>query len=115
MVRDMRPQVERLREAAARGYSTATDLADWLVREAGLPFRQAHHATGAIVKRAEESGADLAALPLAEMQAIEPAITRAVYDVLDIDSSVASRNCHGGTAPARVRAAVAAARERYLR
>ena len=115
MVRDMRPQVERLREAAGRGYSTATDLADWLVREAGLPFRQAHHATGAIVKRAEALGKDLAALPLSEMQAIEPAITRAVYDVLDIDSSVASRDCYGGTAPERVRAAVAAARERYLR
>jgi argininosuccinate lyase len=115
MVRDMRPQVERLRQAAARGYSTATDLADWLVREAGLPFRQAHHATGAIVKRAEELGKDLAALPLREMQAVEPAITQAVYDVLDIDSSVASRNCYGGTAPERVRRAVAAARERYLR
>jgi argininosuccinate lyase len=115
MVRDMRPQVARLREAAARGYSTATDLADWLVREAGLPFRQAHHATGAIVKRAEALGKDLAALPLADMQAIEPAITQEVYDVLDIDSSVASRNCYGGTAPEQVRAAVAAARERYLR
>jgi argininosuccinate lyase len=111
----MRPQVARLREAAARGYSTATDLADWLVREAGLPFRQAHHATGAIVKRAEALGKDLAALPLADMQAIEPAITQEVYDVLDIDSSVASRNCYGGTAPEQVRAAVAAARERYLR
>jgi argininosuccinate lyase len=115
MVRDMRPQVERLRQAAARGYSTATDLADWLVRAAGLPFRQAHHATGAIVKRAEALGKDLAALPLTDMQAIEPAVTEAVYDVLDIDSSVASRNCHGGTAPERVRMAVAVARERYLR
>jgi argininosuccinate lyase len=115
MVRDMRPQGERLRQAAARGYSTATDLADWLVREAGLPFRQAHHATGAIVKRAETLGMDLAALPLADMQAVEPAITQGIYDVLDIDSSVASRNCHGGTAPNRVRAAIAAARERYLR
>jgi len=114
MVRDMRPRVARLREAASRGFSTATDLADWLVREAGLPFRQAHHATGAIVKRAEVLGVGLAELPLAEMQAIEPAITKAVYDVLDIDSSVASRNSYGGTAPGRVRAAVAAARERYL-
>jgi argininosuccinate lyase len=114
MVRDMRPRVARLREAAARGYSTATDLADWLVREAGLPFRQAHHATGAIVKRAEALGLDLAGLPLAEMQAIEPAITKAVYDVLDIDSSVASRRSFGGTAPERVRAAIKAARERYL-
>jgi argininosuccinate lyase len=115
MVRDMRPQVERLREAASRGYSTATDLADWLVREAGLPFRQAHHVTGAIVKRAETLGLGLAELPLGEMQAIEPAINKAVYDVLDVDSSVASRNSYGGTAPERVRAAIMAARERYLR
>ena len=115
MVRDMRPQVERLREAAARGYSTATDLADWLVRTLGLPFRQAHHVTGAIVKRAEALGLDLAALPLAEMQAIEPTIIQAVYDVLDIDRSVASRSSYGGTAPDRVRAAVAAARKRYCR
>jgi argininosuccinate lyase len=115
MVRDMRPQVERLREAASRGYSTATDLADWLVREAGLPFRQAHHVTGAIVKRAEALGLGLAELPLGEMQAIEPAITKAVYNVLDVDSSVASRNSYGGTAPERVRAAINAARERYFR
>jgi argininosuccinate lyase len=115
MVRDMQPQIGRLREAAARGYSTATDLADWLVREAGLPFRQAHHATGAIVKRAESLAVALAELPLAEMQAIEPAITKAVYDVLDIDRSVASRRSYGGTAPERVRAAIEAARERYCR
>ena len=115
MVRDMQPQIERLRQAAARGYSTATDLADWLVREAGLPFRQAHHATGAIVKRAEALGIELVALPLAEMQVVEPAITNAVYDVLDIDRSVASRNSFGGTAPERVRAAIAAARERFCR
>ena len=115
MVRDMRPQVERLREAAARGYSTATDLADWLVRALGLPFRQAHHATGAIVKRAEALGLGLDELPLAEMQAVEPAITKAVYDVLDIDRSVASRDSYGGTAPDRVRAAIAAARKRYCR
>ncbi len=115
MVRDMRPQIARLREAATRGYSTATDLADWLVRELGLPFRQAHHVTGAIVKRAETLGLDLAALPLVELQAIEPTITKAVYDALDIDRSVASRNSYGGTAPDRVRAAIAAARKRYCR
>ncbi len=115
MVRDMRPQIARLREAATRGYSTATDLADWLVRELGLPFRQAHHVTGAIVKRAETLGLDLAALPLIELQAIEPTITKAVYDALDIDRSVASRNSYGGTAPDRVRAAIAAARKRYCR
>jgi argininosuccinate lyase len=113
MVADMRPQIERLRQAAARGYSTATDLADWLVRELGLPFRQAHHATGAIVKRAEALGSGLADLPLAELQAVEPAITAAVYDVLDVERSVASRTSFGGAAPDRVRAAIAAARKRY--
>src|ERR1700691_5233063 len=115
MARDMQPQVARLREAAARGYSTATDLADWLVRTLGLPFRQAHHATRAIVKRAEALGIGLAELPLAEMQTVEPTITQAVYDVLDIDRSVASRTSYGGTAPDRVRAAIAAARKRYCR
>jgi argininosuccinate lyase len=115
MVADMRPQAARLREAAARGYSTATDLADWLVREAGLPFRQAHYVTGTIVKRAEALGCGLAELPLAEMQAVEPAITALVYDVLDVERSVASRASYGGTAPDRVRAAIAAARERYCR
>jgi argininosuccinate lyase len=115
MVADLRPQVERLRAAAAGGYSTATDLADWLVREAGLPFRQAHHVTGTIVKRAEALGSTLAALPLAEMQAVEPAITAAVYDVLDVERSAASRMSFGGTAPERVREAIAAARARYCR
>jgi argininosuccinate lyase len=113
MVRDMRPNRERLREAAGRGYSTATDLADWLVRALGLAFRQAHHATGAIVKRAEALGLALAEMPLAELQAVEPRITVSVYDVLDVEKSIASRNSYGGTAPDRVRAAIAAARRRY--
>jgi argininosuccinate lyase len=115
MVRDMQPQAKRLREAASRGYSTATDLADWLVRALGMPFRQAHHVTGTIVKRAEALGVSLDELPLAELQAVEPTITKAVYDVLDIDRSVASRDSYGGTAPDRVRAAIAAARKRYCR
>jgi argininosuccinate lyase len=115
MVRDMRPQVGRLREMAARGYSTATDLADWLVRALEMPFRQAHHVTGAIVKRAEALGLSLAELPLGELQAVEPTITGSVYDVLDIDRSVASRDSYGGTAPDRVRAAINAARKRYCR
>ncbi|HEX3954006.1 MAG TPA: argininosuccinate lyase [Stellaceae bacterium] len=114
MVADMRPDRERLRAAAARGFSTATDLADWLVRELGMPFRHAHHVTGEIVRRAETRGCTLAELPLAELQAVEPAITVSVYDVLDIDSSVASRTSYGGTAPARVREAAAAARQRFL-
>src|SRR5438094_10554902 len=114
MVRDMRPDRDQLRAAASRGFSTATDLADWLVRELGLPFRRAHHITGEIVKRAEARGCTLAELPLAEMQGVDPAITKAVYEVLDIERSVASRNSFGGTAPARVREAIAAARRRYL-
>ncbi len=114
MVRDMQPNRERMRGAAARGFSTATDLADWLVRELGLPFRRAHHVTGEIVKRAEAQGRALPELPLAEMQAVEPAITDAVYAVLDVDRSVASRASLGGTAPKRVREAIATARQRYL-
>jgi argininosuccinate lyase len=115
MVHDLRPDRERLRAAAGRGFATATDLADWLVRVAGLPFRRAHHATGQIVKRAETLGCTLAGLPLDELQAVEPAITGEVYDVLDPTRSVASRTSYGGTAPDRVRAAIAAARLRYLR
>jgi argininosuccinate lyase len=114
MVRDMRVDRHRLRGAVARGYATATDLADWLVREAGLPFRQAHQATGRIVGRADALGCTLAELPLSELQAIESAITAGVYDVLDVDRSVASRTSFGGTAPECVRAAVAAARRRFL-
>ena len=114
MVRDMQPRRERLRAAAERGFATATDLADWLVRAAGLPFRRAHHVTGQIVKRAEALGCTLAELPLAELQAVEPAITAAVYDVLDAARSVASRTSFGGTAPERVRAAAQEARKRFL-
>jgi argininosuccinate lyase len=114
MVRNMRPCRERLRAAAERGFATATDLADWLVRAAGLPFRRAHHAAGQIVRRAEALGCTLAELPLAELQAVEPAITAAVYDVLDPARSVASRTSFGGTAPERVRAAAGEARKRFL-
>ena len=114
MVRDMRPDRERLRAAAERGFSTATDLADWLVRVLGMPFRRAHHATGMIVKRAEARGCTLAELPLAELQAVEPAISPAVYDVLNPDRSVASRSSFGGTAPDSVRVAIAEARKRFL-
>jgi argininosuccinate lyase len=114
MVGDLIPDRARLRAAAALGYSTATDLADWLVRALGLPFRRAHHITGEIVKRAEAQGCALAQLPLAEFQAIEPAIGASVYDVLSVERSVASRTSFGGTAPARVRDAAAAARRRFL-
>ena len=100
----------RMRAALEAGFPTATDLADWLVREAGLPFREAHHVTGRTVKLAEERGVALDALPLADLQAIDPRITDSVYDVLTVDASVRSRTSFGGTAPDRVRAAVAAAR-----
>ncbi len=111
MLRDLRPERETLRAAAARGFSTATDLADWCVRELGMPFRRAHHVTGALVARAEALGVDLPELPLAEMQAVEPAITQAVFDVLGVENSVASRVSHGGTAPVQVRAQIARWRE----
>ena len=103
MARDMAPDVERLREAAGSGFSTATDLADWLVRVLGMPFRDAHHVTGRIVGLAEAEGCDLAGLALDKMQAIEPGLTAAVYDVLSVEASSASRTSHGGTAPVRVR------------
>jgi argininosuccinate lyase len=114
IVRDMQPDRARLAAAAERGYSTATDLADWLVRVAGVPFREAHRMTGAIVKRAEARGCKLADLALADLQADAPAITPAVYDALIVERSVASRASFGGTAPARVREAAAAARRRFL-
>ncbi|HEY5209977.1 MAG TPA: argininosuccinate lyase [Stellaceae bacterium] len=114
MVRDMTADVAAMRAAAEHGFSTATDLADWLVRVLGMPFREAHHRTGALVKRAEELHIGLAALPLAEMRRIEPRITAAIYDVLGVEQSVASRASFGGTAPAEVARAIAAARTRYL-
>jgi argininosuccinate lyase len=104
----------RLRAAAGKGFAGATDLADWLVRVANIPFRQAHHITGALVKMAESRGCQLEDLPLAEMQQIEPLITEDVYSVLGIEQSVASRISEGGTAPALVRAAAAEARRRFL-
>jgi argininosuccinate lyase len=103
MARDMAPNVERLREAAGSGYSTATDLADWLVRVLGMPFRDAHHVTGRIVSLAEAAGCDLGELPLDKMREIEPRLTAAVYDVLSVEASSASRTSYGGTSPPRVR------------
>jgi len=115
MVRDMRPDRERMRAATESGFATATDLADWLVRAASLTFRRAHHATGQIVKRAEALGCSLVELPLAELQAVEPAITAAVYDLLDPAQSVACRTSFGGTAPECVRTAAREARKRFLK
>jgi argininosuccinate lyase len=103
MVRDMTPDVERMRAAAGEGYSTATDLADWLVRELDMPFRAAHHVTGRIVAQAAAEKIPLDRLPLAAMRAIEPRITEDVFRVLSVESSVESRVSHGGTAPDNVR------------
>jgi argininosuccinate lyase len=104
MVRDIAPDVARMRQAAGEGYSTATDLADWLARTLKLPFREAHHATGRIVAKAAEAGVALEKLPLASMQEIEPRITKAVFAVLAVENSVKSRTVYGGTAPKNVRA-----------
>nr|WP_309139436.1 argininosuccinate lyase [Siccirubricoccus sp. G192] len=112
MVRDMRPDAARLKAAAGAGFSTATDLADWLVRELRMPFRDAHHVTGRLVAAAEARGCDLAGLPLAKMQAVEPRITQAVFGVLTVEASVASRTSYGGTAPENVRRMAAEWRER---
>jgi argininosuccinate lyase len=102
---------ERMRAAAAQGYSTATDLADWLVREADVPFREAHHITGRAVKAAEERGCDLADLPIDALRAIDERIDARVFDVLSVDASVRSRTSYGGTAPVRVREQIETARE----
>jgi argininosuccinate lyase len=102
---------DRMREAASQGFSTATDLADWLVREADVPFREAHHITGRAVKAAEERGCDLAELPLDALREIDQRIDGRVFDVLTGDASVRSRTSYGGTAPERVREQIAAAKE----
>lgn len=112
MVADMRPNAPSLEVAAASGFSTATDLADWLVRALGMPFRDAHHVTGALVKMAEDRGCDLPDLSLADMQSVHGEITQDVFGVLGVQNSVASRVSFGGTAPDQVRKQIAAWRER---
>jgi len=107
MVRDMSANTESLAIAAASGFSTATDLADWLVRALNLPFRDAHHVTGSLVKMAEDAGIDLPALTLEQMQSVHSGITADVFDVLGVDNSVRSRVSYGGTAPDQVRLHVA--------
>jgi argininosuccinate lyase len=104
-------KVERMRQAAELGYATATDLADWLVRAAGVPFREAHHITGAAVKLAEQRGVGLSALPLADLQAIDSRIDERAFSALTVEASVAARNSYGGTAPEQVRRQIAAARQ----
>ena len=104
MVSDLEPDTSRMRKAAAEGYATATDLADWLVRTLKIPFREAHNLTGRIVAKAAEVGAPLHRLPLATMREVEPRISEDVFSVLSVDRSVRSRTSFGGTAPKNVRA-----------
>ncbi|MDB5736830.1 MAG: redoxin protein [Sphingomonas bacterium] len=111
MVETLTFRTDRMRAAAEAGFSTATDLADRLVRVAGVPFREAHHITGSVVKLAEGKGCALSDLSLADLQAVDPRIDAGVQAALSVDASVAARNSDGGTAPERVRAAVAAAKK----
>jgi argininosuccinate lyase len=108
MVRDLQPDTARMKKAAGEGYSTATDLADWLVQKLSLPFREAHHITGRIVATASEAGVPLHRVGLEAMRAVEPRITQEVFDVLSVDRSVKSRTSYGGTAPKNVRSAAKA-------
>jgi argininosuccinate lyase len=111
MVSDMSANRTALAAAAGAGFATATDLADWLVRALGLPFRDAHHVTGSLVALAESVGCDLSGLTLEQMQSVHAGITQDVFGVLGVDNSVASRTSYGGTAPEQVRAQVARWRE----
>jgi argininosuccinate lyase len=112
MVSDMTADKAAMRAAAGKAYATATDLADWLTQRLNMPFRDAHHVTGTIVKRAEVLGLALDALPLSEMQAVEPRITGEVFERLTLDKSAASRNSFGGTAPAQVALQIASWKEK---
>lgn len=111
MIADLTVNKPAMRESAAKGFSTATDLADWLVRSLNMPFRDAHHVTGRLVAAAEAKGCDLDGLTLEEMQDAEPKITEEIFDVLGLDNSVKSRTSFGGTSPENVRAQVAYWRE----
>jgi argininosuccinate lyase len=111
MVETSRFNVARMRTAAEAGHATATDFADWLVRVAGIPFREAHHITGQAVRLADTRNAALSELPLEALQAIDPRIDARVLDVLSVDASVSARKSYGGTAPERVREQVAKARK----
>jgi argininosuccinate lyase len=114
MIAGLTVDKDKMRAMTAQGLLTATDLADWLVRAKGLPFREAHHVTGSLVKAAEDAGCDLTDLSLETMQAVDPRIDASVYDVLTVEASVSSRTSFGGTAPERVAAAVKQARARFL-
>jgi argininosuccinate lyase len=103
MAADMQPDTKRMAAAAGSGYSTATDLADWLVRVLAMPFRQAHHVTGTLVAMAEDRNVALDQLSLADMQSVEPGITAGIFSVLTPEASARSRTSFGGTAPANVK------------
>jgi len=103
MIKDVEINAAAMKKAAGSGFSTATDLADWLVREAGLPFREAHHVTGRAVALAEEKKCGLEKLTLEDLQAIHESINEGVYSVLSVSNSVKSRTSYGGTAPSEVR------------
>jgi argininosuccinate lyase len=103
MVADLEPDLKAMKRAASTGHSTATDLADWLVLNLGLPFREAHHITGKIVALAESKGLDLKKLPLSDLKSVEGRITQDVFSALDVAGSVKSRTSYGGTAPANVK------------
>ena len=103
MAGDLEPDPKAMKKAAARGHATATDLADWLVREAGVPFREAHHITGRIVALADKKGCDLASLSVEELKSVDKRLTQGAFSVLDVEKSVKSRRSYGGTAPGNVR------------
>ena len=111
MIETVTFRTDRMRSLAESGFATATDLADWLVREANVPFREAHHITGRAVAAAESAGTPLADLPIETLKAIDARIDERIYAVLTVDASVASRKSHGGTAPDQVRARIEQARE----
>ena len=115
MIETVTFRTDRMRGLAESGFATATDLADWLVREANVPFREAHHITGRAVAAAESTGTPLADLPIETLKAIDPRIDERIYAVLTVDASVASRKSHGGTAPDQVRARIAQARTEQAR
>jgi argininosuccinate lyase len=114
MVKDIKPDAARMKASASAGFTTATDIADWVTQNLNVPFRESHHITGRIVKMAEGKGCELAELTLADMQLVEPRITQDIFRVLTPEASAASRTSFGGTAPANVAAQVKAARERFL-
>lgn len=113
MLADMEPNKDAMLAALTTGFPTATDLADYMVRELGMPFREAHHASGSIVALAAERGCDLDALSLADMQAIEPRIKSDIMGILTVESAASARRSFGGTAPDEVRARIADARTRF--